>query len=274
MNPSEATGVVRPQSREAKKRPFRIDFRIGVVGVQILVIAAVVALWQVAASKNWINGRLFGSPAGILSSLHVTLQDGSLVKDTTVTVTETVYGFVLGTVLGTILGLGLWYSRFLACVIEPIAVAFNGVPKIALGPMIIIWIGSGMSSKIALAFVSTFIVALVGAYAASREVDPDLITLLRSFGAGRAAIFTKLLFPSTLPLIFSAMRINVGFALVGAIAGEFISAQYGLGKTIFVAGNLFDLNTVWLYLIVLSIVAGVMYALVGIAERLLVKGRD
>ena len=274
MNPSEATGMISHQTQEPKRSSLAFDFRTRVLAVQVLGIVVAVTLWQLAASNNWINGTLFGSPAGILSSLQVTLQNGSLLTDTTVTVTETVYGFVLGTVLGTALGLGLWYSRFLASVIEPIAVAFNGIPKIALGPMIIIWIGSGMSSKIALAFVSTFIVALVGAYAASREVDPDLITLLRSFGASRAAIFTKLLFPSTLPLTFAAMRINVGFALVGAIAGEFISAQAGLGKTIFVAGNLFDLNTVWLYLIVLSIVAAIMYALVGIAERLLVKGRD
>lgn len=272
MNSSEVA-VVRKQTGDSRRPQLRIDFRTRVFLVQAVAIGAAVTLWQIAASHNWVNGKLFGSPAGIVASFEVSAANGSLLNDTIVTVSETVYGFVLGTVLGTACGLGLWYSRFLACVIEPIAVAFNGVPKIALGPMIIIWIGSGTSSKVALAFVSTFIVALVGAYAASREVDPDLITLLRSFGANRLAIFTKLLFPSTLPLVISAMRINVGFALVGAIAGEFISAQYGLGKTIFVAGNLFDLNTVWLYLIVLSIVAAIMYMLVGLLERALVKGR-
>src|SRR5581483_11757931 len=134
------------------------------------------------------------------------------------------------------LGLALWYSPFAARVIEPLAVAFNGVPKIALGPLIIIWIGAGIASKIVLAFVSTFIVALLAAYAAAREVDPDLITLLRSFGANRALVFRKLLLPSSLPYIFATMRIKVGFALVGAVAGEFISSQNGLGHAIFVAG--------------------------------------
>ena len=156
---------------------------------------------------------------------------------------------------------------------EPAAVAFNGVPKIALGPLLIIWLGAGTESKIVLAFVSTFVVALLAAYGATRQVDRDLVTLLRSVGASRWQIFRKLLVPSAMPTMFGAMRINVGFALVGAVVGEFISSQHGIGHAVFVAGNLFDLNTVWLGIIVLSLVAAVMYKLLALAERMLVKGR-
>jgi NitT/TauT family transport system permease protein len=157
--------------------------------------------------------------------------------------------------------------------VEPAAVAFNGIPKIALGPLIIIWLGAGVESKIVLAFVSTLVVAFLAAYGATREVDGDLVTLLRSIGASRWQIFRKLLLPSAMPFMFAAMRINVGFALVGAVVGEFISSQRGVGHAVFVAGNLFDLNTVWLGILELSIVAAIMYALLARCERFLVKGR-
>ncbi len=247
--------------------------RAAVPAVQLAVAAIVIALWQLGSDAHLVNGQLFGTPSGILAAAQRTIADGSLATDTWVTVYETVTGFVLGTLIGSIAGLLLWYSRFLANVIEPAAVAFNGVPKIALGPLIIIWLGAGTESKIVLAFVSTLVVAFLAAYGATRQVDRDLVTLLRSIGATRWQIFRKLLVPSAMPFMFSAMRINVGFALVGAVVGEFISSQHGIGHAVFVAGNLFDLNTVWLGIFVLSIVAAIMYALLAQAERLLVKGR-
>jgi NitT/TauT family transport system permease protein len=247
--------------------------KAAVPAVQLALLAIVIALWQYGAAVHAINGQLFGTPSGIVDAARRTIADGSLLTDTGLTVYETLAGFVLGTLLGSVLGLGLWYSRFLANVVEPAAVAFNGVPKIALGPLIIIWLGAGTESKIVLAFVSTFVVALLAAYGATREVDRDLVTLLRSVGASRWQIFRKLLVPSALPTMFGAMRINVGFALVGAVVGEFISSQHGIGHAVFVAGNLFDLNTVWLGIIVLSLVAAVMYNFLALAERMLVKGR-
>ena len=244
-----------------------------VPAVQLAIAAVVIALWQFGADAHLVNGQLFGTPAGIVSAARRTFADGSMAADTSATVYETVTGFVLGTVLGSVAGLMLWYSRFVARVVEPAAVAFNGVPKIALGPLIIIWLGAGVESKIVLAFVSTLVVALLAAYGATREVDADLVTLLRSIGASRWQIFRKLLLPSAMPFMFAAMRINVGFALVGAVVGEFISSQRGVGHAVFVAGNLFDLNTVWLGILELSIVAAIMYALLARCERLLVKGR-
>jgi NitT/TauT family transport system permease protein len=244
-----------------------------VPAVQLAIAAVVIAIWQFGADAHLVNGQLFGTPAGIAAAAHRTFADGSMASDTTTTVYETVTGFILGTLLGSAGGLMLWYSRFAARVVEPAAVAFNGIPKIALGPLIIIWLGAGMESKIVLAFVSTLVVAFLAAYGATREVDADLVTLLRSIGASRWQIFRKLLLPSAMPFMFAAMRINVGFALVGAVVGEFISSQRGVGHAVFVAGNLFDLNTVWLGILELSIVAAIMYALLARAERLLVKGR-
>jgi NitT/TauT family transport system permease protein len=246
---------------------------LGVAATHVALVAAAIALWQIAAARGWINGHLFGSPAGVVASAARMWSDGSLVADTALTAGETVAGFVLGTLLGTFVGLVLWASRFAARVVDPIAVAFNAVPKIALGPMIIIWLGAGVSSKIALAFVSTAVVALLAAYAATREIDPDLLTLFRCFGASRAQTFGKLVLPAALPLVFGAMRINVGFALVGAVVGEFISSQAGIGHDVFVAGNLFDLNTVWVGIFALSLIAAVMYGAIGVIERLLIGDR-
>ena len=244
-----------------------------VFATQVAIFAIVIALWQFAAQVHAINGQLFGTPAGILDAAVREIRSGTLFSDTAVTVYETLTGFIVGTVVGSSAGLLLWFSRFAARVIEPAAVAFNGVPKIALGPLIIIWLGAGFFSKVVLAFISTVTVAFLAAYAAAGEVDRDLMTLLRSFGATRAQIFVKLLIPASMPLIFGAMRINVGFSIGGAIVGEFISSSAGLGHAIFVAGNLFDLNTVWLGVIVLSLVAAAMYALLALIERSVVKGR-
>ncbi|HYZ14958.1 MAG TPA: ABC transporter permease subunit, partial [Candidatus Acidoferrum sp.] len=195
--------------------------KAAVPAVQLAILALVIGVWQYGAAVHAINGQLFGTPSGIVDAARRTIADGSLLTDTSLTVYETLAGFILGTLLGSVLGLGLWYSRFLAKVVEPAAVAFNGVPKIALGPLLIIWLGAGTESKIVLAFVSTFVVALLAAYGATRQVDGDLVTLLRSVGASRWQIFRKLLIPSAMPAMFGAMRINVGFALVGAVVGEF-----------------------------------------------------
>ncbi len=269
-----STIVARP-TRSARRPRTTLPDRttLAVLGTHAALALAAIALWQIAASRNWINGHLFGSPAGVVASAARMWADGSLLGDTALTAGETTAGFVLGTLIGTFVGLALWASRFAARVVDPIAVAFNAVPKIALGPMIVIWLGAGIGSKIALAFVSTAVVALIAAYAATREIDPDLLTLLRCMGASRVQTFAKLVVPAALPLIFGTMRINVGFALVGAVVGEFISSQAGIGHAVFVAGNLFDLNTVWVGIFALSIIAALMYGAIGLLERALIGDR-
>lgn len=251
----------------------RLGSRIWILAMQIGGVAALFTLWQLAVAAGWVNGFLLGSPLEIWGSARRMWGDGSLQASTLVTLQETLLGFAIGSALGSGAGLMLWHSRTLARLVEPFAVAFNGVPKIALAPLIIIWFGAGMTSKVLLAVASTVVVALLSAYTGVREVDKDQIALLRSFGATRWQIFTKVVVPGAMPWVVSALRINVGFALVGAVVGEFISSQVGLGHEIFVAGNLFDLNTVWVGVFMLSGIAFALYGLVGVLERLLLKGR-
>lgn len=233
-------------------------------------LALVIILWQVGVNLGWINAFLMGSPVGIANEAWRLIQSGKLLDDTIATVYATVVGFLAGSFLGSMVGLSLWFSRTLARIIDPFVVALNGLPKIALAPMIIIWFGSGMFSKIMLAFVATFVVALLSAYQGTHQIDRDLVNLMRSLGASRREIFTKVVIPATLPWIISAFRLNIGFALIAEIGGEFISSDRGLGRMIFVAGNLFNLNVVWVGVIMLMVVAIVLYIIVSfVAKRLL-----
>lgn len=232
-------------------------------------LALVIIVWQVGVSVGWINSFLMGSPAGIANEAWRLIQSGQLLNDTVATVYATVVGFLAGSILGSIAGLLLWFSRTTARIIDPFVVALNGLPKIALAPMIIIWFGSGMFSKIMLAFVATFVVALLSAYQGTHQIDRNLINLMRSLGASRREIFTKVVAPATLPWIISAFRLNIGFALIAEIGGEFISSDRGLGRMIFVAGNLFNLNVVWVGVIMLMIVAIVLYIIVSQVAKLL-----
>jgi NitT/TauT family transport system permease protein len=191
---------------------------------------------------------------------------GTLVPDTLATLFETLMGLVVGSGLGIGLGLLLWFVPRVSGVAEGLSVILNSIPKIALGPLIVIWFGSDMASKVWLAGISTFAVAMISACAAAREVDQDLLNLFRSFKAKPGMIFSKLIVPGALPWIFSTLRVNIGFALIGAVVGEYIASQAGVGHEVFVAGSLFDLNTVWLGIIVLTLMASILSWIVQFTE--------
>ncbi|HTJ92925.1 MAG TPA: ABC transporter permease [Pararobbsia sp.] len=243
-------------------------------GIVASIMIALVGFWQLAAAHGWINGKLLGSPEGIWHAAQTGLTQGTLISDTWATLYETVMGLVIGSGLGLSLGLVLWFVPRIAGVAEGLSVILNSIPKIALGPLIVIWFGSDMTSKIWLAGISTFAVAMISASAAAREVDRDLLNLFRSFKAPPRLIFMKLIVPSALPWIFSTLRVNIGFALIGAVVGEYIASQTGLGHEVFVAGSLFDLNTVWLGIIVLTLMAALLTCIVQLAESRIISWKS
>lgn len=261
----------RPRARAARRRSTRRHWVAAQQkGGSLACILALLGLWQWAASAHAINGQLFGSPAGIVAAFRSALASGTLVSDTLVTAWETLAGLAIGSLTGTLAGLALWFTPDLARPAEGFSVVLNSVPKIALGPLIVIWFGSGTESKIWLAAVSTYAVSMIAATAAMREIDHDLVNLFRSLGASRRMMFRKLIVPSAVPWIFSTLRMNVGFALIGAVVGEFIASQQGLGHAIFVAGSLFDLNTVWLGIILLTLLAALLTWVIRLLEERLV----
>lgn len=237
------------------------------VAIQFTLLFVILGIWEGGVRMGWISAFLFGSPVGIAQFTFKSIMDGSLLYDTWVTVFEATLGFVIGTVAGSLLGLALWYSPFIARTVEPIVVAFNSVPKIAFAPIIILWFGTGLTSKVALAISLTAIVALIAAYQAAKDADPDLQGLMVTLGANKHQIFYNVIVPSSLPAIVATFRINVGFGLVGAVVGEFISSQRGLGHLIFTASSLYDLNTVWVGLFTLMAVGFVLYYVIDWVER-------
>jgi NitT/TauT family transport system permease protein len=223
------------------------------------IFALLMGLWQLGVELGAVNAFLFGSPAGIWDKLKGGLADGTLFYDTGVTMMEAILGFAIGTVLGSATGLALWYSPFVA--------------KVA-SPMIILWVGTGLESKVVLAVSLTAIVALITAFEAAKDADTDLQALLVTLGGSKNQVFFKVVAPASLPAIISTFRINLGFALVGAVVGEFISSQRGLGHMIYTATSFYELNTVWVGLFILMFIGFILYRLVDLLEAVLLPWKQ
>jgi NitT/TauT family transport system permease protein len=246
--------------RTRMPRRMRFDTTLGRSVLQALAVIVFFLLWEIGVRAGWISAFLVGSPFGIFATGFKMLMSGELLSDTWFTLFEAILGFVIGTIVGSLLGLALWYSVFVARLVEPFIVAINSVPKIALAPIVVLWFGTGLISKVALSVSLT-------AYQAAKDADADLQSLLISMGADKHQVFFKAVVPSTLPSIIATFRINIGFGLVGAVVGEFISSQRGLGHLIYTASSLYDLNTVWVGLFTLMIMGFALYYVIDAIER-------
>ena len=251
----------------AARRRANFDTALGRAVLQALAVIGFFALWEIGVRAGWISAFLIGSPFGIFAGGYKMLISGELLSDTWYTLFEAILGFIIGTFFGSLLGLGLWYSAFVARLVEPFIVAINSVPKIALAPIVVLWFGTGLVSKVMLSVSLTAIVALIAAYQAAKDADVDLQSLMISMGADKHQVFFKAVVPSTLPSIIATFRINIGFGLVGAVVGEFISSQRGLGHLIYTASSFYDLNTVWVGLFTLMIMGFILYYVIDIIER-------
>lgn len=244
-----------------------------VLGAQIALLAGFLGFWEYMTAWDKQAAFMFGSPSAIATFLVTMARDGSLWRDTYVTGVETLLGFGIGNFIGTLLGLSLWYSRFVSRVVEPFVIAIGSIPIIALAPIIIIWFGTGLTSKIAMSTLSVVIVALVTSYKGAVGIDPDQINLMRTLGASKFQIFRKLVVPASLTDIFAGLKLTVGFALIGAIVGEFMSSSEGLGHAIFKAGSLYIIPKVFAALVATIALALLLTYLVGKVERLLMPWR-
>ncbi len=260
---SIAVAPVEPKPRRGR---FQI-FGLKIFAYQILLLVAFLWLWEIAIQRQWLPVYLYGQPTGVWRELVKGIQSGLLLRDTWVTAQETIIGFIIGSVFGSTAGLALWLSPTAAAVLRPLMVALNGLPKIALAPLIIVWFGVGLESKIAIAAIITFIVALLTSFAGSQEVDHDYVRMLKSLGASRFQIFRMVIAPGSIPWIASAFRLNIGFAMIGAVVGEYISAESGLGHHVYYSGTLYNLNAVWAGILALMILALVLDGIVGWVER-------
>jgi NitT/TauT family transport system permease protein len=269
-----ARGQPKPASIKAVRRlPVQKDWPGWVIiTIQIGILVGVIALWQVSADRGWIDGFFWSKPSAIYATLIKFFTEGDAWTDIAFTFRSTIFGFLIGTTAGSLIGLSFWWSRNYAAVVQPYIICFESLPKLALAPLVILVFGLGLVSKVAIATALTIVVSTLTTYAGVKAVDPDQEKLFYSLGASRMQVFRKLVVPFCLPWIISVLRVNIGLALTGAIVGEFIASQHGLGRQILYAGQTYDIALVWVAVGVLSTLAVVMYATVSWLESVLRKG--
>ncbi len=241
--------------------------RVWLLAARLLVLVALVGGWEAAARLGVVDPFFFSMPSAIWETGVVAVTQGTVVADTVFTFSSTLAGFALGTAGGVALGLSFWWSRRYALVAEPFVVAFEAMPKLALAPIVVLVLGIGMSSKVAMATALVVVVQALNTYSGVKAVDADLSRMLASLGATRWQVFTKLVVPTTLPWIVSGLRVTIGLALAGAIVGEYIGSTQGIGRLIQYAGTTYEISLIWVGIAVLAALSMVLYAVVGQLER-------
>ncbi|WML40922.1 ABC transporter permease [Neobacillus sp. OS1-2] len=238
---------------------------------QAVIFVVFFSSWELASGKQWIDPLIFSSPSKIWNLLITKIQDGSLLTHTGVTLTETIFGFILGTLLGTILAAILWWSPLVQKILDPYLVVLNAMPKVALGPILIVALSPGYPSIIAMGAIISVIITTIVVYTSFKEVDPNYLKVLRTFGATRFQCFKEAILPASFPTIISTLKVNVGLSWVGVIVGEFLVSSRGLGYMIIYGFQVFNFTLVFLSLLVIAVIATIMYQLVELLEKKLIK---
>lgn len=233
----------------------------------VLVLAACLLLWEVGVRIFQPPQLILPAPSTIVAAFMET--PGLFLRHLGFTLVMTLVGFILSVVLGVALAVGIVYSRFLERTVYTLLVALNSIPKVALAPLFVIWMGTGPEPKIAIALMLGIFPIVIDTVLGLRSVDPDMLSLARVSKASSWAVLTKIRFPCALPSLFAGMKVAISFALVGALVGEFVAGSYGIGFQILVAQGQFDTVRVFVSLLLLGIVGTILFFLVDYAERLL-----
>lgn len=247
--------------------------RIKVRSVQLLLLVGFIVLWEIASVQKWIDPLIFSQPTKIWALLLTNIADGNLFPHMTTTLSETVVGFVLGTIFGTLLASIIWWSPFLDKVLEPYLVVLNSMPKVALGPLLIVGLGPGFFSVTAMALAVTVIITTITIYTSFKEVDPNYIKVIQTFGGNKKQIYQKVILPASFPTIVSTLKVNVGLSWVGVIVGEYLVAAQGLGYLIIYGFQVFNFTLVLMSLVIIACLAALMYQVVFYIEKMLIKNR-
>lgn len=238
---------------------------------QILILIVFLYLWETLTKYEIINSFFFSSPSKIIKTLKLLIDNGELIYHSKITLIETLKGFGIATGIGFLVAFILWYCDFLRNVLEPYLVVLNSLPKIALGPIIIVWFGAGSKAIIFMCILIVIIVTILNILNSFTSCDSQLIALAKSFGANKFQIFFKLVLPSSLKDIVSTLKINVGLSWIGAIMGEYLVSKAGLGYLLIYGGQVFNLNLVMTATIILCVLASGMYLLVALFAKIMDK---
>lgn len=265
--PRPAPGGAGPLSpaRAAYLRGRRRRRRL-VLACQLGLLAAFFAAWELSARAGVLDSFIFSQPSRIAATL-ADMAGNRLPVHVAVTVYETLTGFALGAALGLAAAVALWWSPFVSRVAEPYLVVFNSLPKIALGPVIILIAGAGTGAIIFMALAISLVVTVLEMLAGFEATDPQLLTMARTFGATRRQLLCKVVLPANVGTLFNSLKVNIGLSLVGVIAGEFLVSKAGLGYLIVYGGQVFRLDLVMASVLILAVVAAAMYRAVSALQR-------
>ena len=258
-------------SKEHKEYIKKIKInKILIFLVQITIIIGLTIIWQFLADKQIINTFITSSPKEVIKTINLYNQN-NIFNHIYITIYETFISFIIGTIIGTLIAIILWWNKFIAKVMDPYLTILNSLPKVALGPIIIIWAGASINSIIIMALLISVIVTTITVYNGFSNTDINKINLLKSFKANKFQILKMVILPSNYPTIISSLKINVSMSLIGVIMGEFLVSKEGIGYLIMYGSQVFNLNLVITGIIILAVVSYIMYMIVSYIEKILIR---
>ncbi|MFA5408162.1 MAG: ABC transporter permease [Bacilli bacterium] len=238
---------------------------------QFIIFVAFIVIWEVASQCHFINPFLTSSPSNVVKTIFKLYSEGTLFNHLFITTYEAIISFALGTIIGLIIASIMWWNNFIAKVLNPYLTVLNSLPKVALGPILIIWTGANIKSIIIMALLISVIVTVISLYHGFSNVDENKIKLLRSFKARKRQIFFDLILPSNMKTIINALKINISMSLIGIIMGELLVSKEGIGYLIMYGSQVFNLNLVMTGIVLLCILSFAMYYAIVIIEKKLIK---
>ena len=254
-------------SQEHKKYLKKIESEKWIIrAIQILILVAIFVAWELFTRWGILDPFFVSSPSRMIETVRRLYVSGELFTHIGITLYETIIGFILATALGYNLAVFLWWSDKLKRVLEPYIVVLNSLPKIALGPLIIIWVGAGTKAIIVMCILICVIVTTLSLLGSFLSCDKDKILLMKSMNAKKYQIFFKLIVPNSMPDFISVLKINVGMSWIGTIMGEYLVSKAGLGYLIVYGGTVFKLDLVMTSTVILCLLAGGMYFIISRIE--------
>jgi NitT/TauT family transport system permease protein len=250
-----------------------LSHRLLVILGRFAVLAVILGGAEIGVRSGVLSQLFFSSPSEIFQALLTQWGNGSFLQDAGITVFETLLGLVSGSLLGMAVGLILPQLRLLSNVFEPFLMVLNGIPVIVIAPLFILWLGLGILSKIGISVYIVFFAMFIPVYTASLRLDTTFVDALRVMGASNSQIFWKVIVPSSLPSVYTGLKIGSGLALIGAVIGEFVASRSGLGHMILYASGTLDTPTLYLGIITLALFAAVLSFTIDALGPVLVRYR-
>ena len=254
-------------------RKIKRKEKIKVILIQVALFISFLLLWEILSVFKIIDSFLFSKPSKIFNTMLIYLKNGELFKHISVSLFETFIGLILGTFGGFLVAVILWYIPFLQKILSPFLVVFNSLPKTALAPVVIIWIGTNIKGIVVVAITVFIVMSIISFLTGFNQVEEEKIKMLQSFEATRIQILFKLIIPANLINILSIIKINIGLSWVGVIVGEFLVSKAGIGYLIMYGTQVFKMDVVMMGVAVLAVLSFGMYGLFCLLENKVSKKR-